>query len=119
MSIGEFRNRVRIKQNVPADDGAGGQTDNIVPYDPEEGAFELWAKVEPKSGRRTDENGRTNMERVYKITTRATFGYTPERQPRKNMLVEIMGRSSTDLVIQSVIWDDWSEYWVIEAVEKL
>jgi hypothetical protein len=35
------------------------------------------------------------------------------------MLVEIMGRSSNDLVIQSVIWDDWSEYWVIEAVEKL
>lgn len=118
-TIGDFRVRVRIKYNNSTSDGAGGRIDDIDPYDIESGVFECWAHVELGRIRRTDELDRTNQERAYKITTRATFAYVPDRMPKKNMLVEIVGRTTNDAVIQGVMWDDWFQYWIIEAIEKL
>jgi hypothetical protein len=118
-SIGEFRTRVRFKANTPASDGAGGYTDSFAAHDLQVGALEVWAHVELKSASRQEDMKQTTMSRRYKITIRGTFGYVPSLTPKKNMHVEIVGYTTNDATVQGVIWDDWSNYWVIEAEEKL
>ena len=117
--LSDFRVRVIFKKNTPAADGAGGYTDSFSQHDLEIGVFETWAAVEVKSVSRNDEMSRTNMYRSYKLTMRATFGYTMDLVPKKNMLVEIVNFTTNDATVQGVIWDDWNNYFVVEATEKL
>lgn len=119
LSIGDFRNRVRFKQNTPTPDGAGGYTDVYAGHDLEIGVFEVWANVTLKTPSRAVEMAQTRQVRTYTIITRATFGYTMDLVPKKNMLVEIVGFTTNDAVVHGVVWDDWNNYWVINAEEQL
>mgnify|MGYP005840717971 CR=1 FL=1 len=63
-SVGEMRRRIFFQEAIKADDGYGGKPETWV------NRFEVWAKIEPLSGREYFFAHQIQAEVTHRITTR-------------------------------------------------